>query len=463
MSSNGHPVCSTQPSLLLDTYDLLVIGGGIVGLACARAIALRHPEKRILLVEAESQVAQHQSSRNSGVIHAGIYYAPGSARAKLCQAGAESMLAYCESRGLPAQKVGKLIVASTPEEIKGLEVLMERGMKNGCKDLTFVDSAGIQRLEPAVRGVRAILSPHTGIADFGAVAASYAKEFGVAGGHVLMGFEVKKARRAETSQETAAAPIEITSAAGQTVRAHRILTCAGLYADRVASIFGAPSQPSIVPVRGSWLQLKPSYASIVRRNIYPVPNPAFPFLGVHFTPTMGEGGSVEGGGMLVGPNAMLATSREGYSLTDFNLRDVLDMVRDESLRAMIRKHWRFGFRQLKEELFPSLALAACQQYVPSLRWEHLQLYRPISFLPYERPLLRSGVRAQAMAPDGRLEEDFVIQEQHEIGSSDKPSSTDASGSHSSILHIRNAPSPAATSSLAIAAVVQERATKAFGW
>jgi L-2-hydroxyglutarate oxidase len=196
-------------------------------------------------------------------------------------------------------------------------------------------------------------------------------------------------------------------------------TSAVVYSDRVAAMFGVHAEQRIIPVRGSWFQLKAEHRSIVARNIYPVPNSAFPFLGVHFTPTVGGdcGGSAANsiGGMIVGPNAMLATSRAGYGLSDFSLADTLELIRDPPLRTLIRQHWRYGLTQLVDELFPHFALAACQSYVPSLRWDHLQLYRPISWLPhYSRPLLRSGVRAQALTADGRLEEDFVIQVQHRI-------------------------------------------------
>lgn len=393
------------------------------------------------------------------------------------------MFEYCREHSIPAPRVGKLIVARDETELEGLKNLMKRGLKNGCKDLTFLEtSEEISKLEPNVRGHSAILSPHTGIVDFKRVAQQMEKDILRMGGTIRTGFGLEQVRQYGNgdgeSGNGGPYHLHTSSSTDEPILASHILTCAGIHSDRVAHMFGGLQEPQVIPVRGSWFRLKSEYSKIVKRNIYPVPNPAFPFLGVHFTPTLidnnDDGTSSSGiGGMIVGPNAVLATSREGYNLTDFNLHDTLEMIQSQSLKDLIWKHWKYGMNQFLEEVFPRLAFEVCREYVPSLEWSHLEMYQPLPMLlpTWKRPSLKTGVRAQALTCDGRLEEDFVIQIQKGLLKKKKKdvdpnisnTTNDAADDEGTILHIRNAPSPAATSSLAIAERVVQRATKAFRW
>lgn len=460
----------------------MVVGGGIVGLACARALALRHSGPgsrkglRICVLEKESQVATHQSARNSGVIHAGIYYAPGSQRALLCAEGARSMYAYCAEKDLPVKKVGKLIVATDESELPGLQKLYERGQANGVADLSMVSGSTVSELEPAVVGAAGLLSPHTGVACFPLVARSYARELQQRGGEIRTNFELVRAVQIDSSQHgSGGAMMELHSSQGATVRARHVLVCGGLYADRLAArVFGGSVLPRVVPVRGTWLQLRPEKRHLVQRNIYPVPDARFPFLGVHLTPTLHpEDGQVDG--IIVGPNASLATAREGYDWTVVRLEDVKEMMASPGLRALVAKHLRFGMEQIAQELFPRwAAMKHVRRYVPSLRWEDILTARPHPWLmPWlERPVLRSGVRAQALTEAGALQEDFVFEAQMRLGRANSPEEDRAliatagigapqSAAAASILHVRNAPSPAATSSLVIGERVADQAERVF--
>lgn len=446
-----------------DHYDISIIGGGIVGLACARQFLLSYPHLKVAVVEKETLLATHQSHRNSGVIHAGIYYAPGSQRAELCAEGAERMFAYCKQNQLPHERVGKLIVAVDPSELDRLDMLFERGKLNGVKGLEMKTSQQITQMEPNIRGLRAIWSPNTGIADFQAVAHSYAREFQALGGVIHTNFEVVQAHEEKLGGEVQS--ITLTSKQKQSVKSSRVLVCGGLYADRLAVLLGGAARPEVVSFRGTWLLLKPQYRSYVRTNVYPVPNPAFPFLGVHLTPSLRDQT------ILIGPNAALAFAREGYDWTVINPTDLEESLRVEGLQKLIGKHWFFGLNELVGELMPrTFALPNIQKYAPMLDWQHIHTKRlaNLSFLP-ERPIVKSGVRAQAIAQDGKLIEDFVFEEQLSISAPNPSSSFSSSFSSSStaaapaarILHVRNAPSPAATSSLAIAERVVKRAAAAF--
>ena len=532
-------------------YDLAIIGGGIIGLSCARELQLRYPNRRIILLEAESHLCQHQSSHNSGVIHAGIYYQPGSQRAELCRIGSERMYQYCEDHGIPYKKVGKLIVARDESELPGLEELMKRGRLNGCADLKYLNSRELSVKEPLLQGHTGIWSPTTGVVNFERVGQKMAEQLRNKGGKIQNQFRLTTVRDEgewyRLEQASSSSPSSFSSSSSSRssssssssyhdhgshpVLARKILTCCGLYSDRIVELFQpkakatkyestssiahsytttiSPPPPSsssfasnsassslsssvgppIIPVRGSWMQFKPQYRHLIRHNIYPVPNPSFPFLGVHFTPTL-DFYTGEVNGILIGPNAVLATSREGYSVTDWNIGDIMDMLRHRGMHTLIRRHWRFGATELVSELFPSIALAACQSYIPTLRWDHIQQYRPMpNILPhYHRPILQSGVRAQALREDGKLEEDFIIQKQQTIGEeciniritnatnsrmpssspssspSASPSSTRSFDSHlCSIVHVRNSPSPAATSSILIGEHVANQVTLLFQW
>uniref|UniRef100_H3C3Q3 L-2-hydroxyglutarate dehydrogenase, mitochondrial n=1 Tax=Tetraodon nigroviridis TaxID=99883 RepID=H3C3Q3_TETNG len=386
---------AAQPGLLKDarrqihsTYDVAVVGGGIVGLATARELILRHPALSFILLEKEKELAVHQSGHNSGVIHSGIYYTPGSLKARLCVRGATLAYEYCDKKGLPYKRCGKLIVAVEQEEVPRLKALYERGVKNNVRDLSIIDAKEIREREPYCRGIMALDSPYTGIVDWRLVALQYGKDFVEAGGEVVTDCEVNDISASSESPPGSAEgmkyPIEIRDKKGNKVRCRYVLTCGGLYSDRLSQISGCSREPRIVPFRGDYLVLRPEKHYLVKGNIYPVPDPRFPFLGVHFTPRMD-------GSIWLGPNAVLAFKREGYRVYDFNARDFVDA------------------------------------------------------LSFRGP---SGVRAQALDRAGNLVDDFVFDGGvGEVGSR--------------VLHVRNAPSPAATSSLAIGEMIADEVESRF--
>lgn len=284
-----------------NSYDIVVIGGGIVGSASARELILRHPTLKIAIVEKENRFACHQSGNNSGVIHAGIYYKPGSLKAKLCVEGLNLSYQYLDKKGIKYSKCGKLIVATQRSEVPRLLDLYDRGVKNGVKDIKLMDSKEMRELEPNCRGLEALWSPHTGIVDWGVVTNSYVKDFEECGGKSYLEFEVNKFIESEGAEH----PVIINSAKGDKIEAKYVLTCCGLQSDKVAVLTGCPEEPKIIPFRGEYLYLKPSKSKIANANIYPVPDPRFPFLGVHLTPKID-------GRVIVGPNAILAFCKEGY-------------------------------------------------------------------------------------------------------------------------------------------------------
>ncbi|MEO6989942.1 MAG: L-2-hydroxyglutarate oxidase [Candidatus Baltobacteraceae bacterium] len=398
------------------TYDLVVVGGGIVGLATTREFATRFPRLRIANVEKELRHGRHQTGHNSGVVHSGLYYAPGSRKARLCTDGRERLYAYCEATGIPFRRVGKLIVATVPSELDRLAGLYERGRANAVPGLELLDAAGIRAREPEVRGLRAIFSPSTGIVDFGAVAEAFANDARALGADLFVGREVRRLERRPDG-------IVIHTPLGEIVT-RKVVTCGGLYADRLARMTGAPAAPKIVPFRGDYLLLRSDRRGLVQGNVYPVPDPAFPFLGVHFSPRID-------GSVLLGPNAVLAFAREGYAFSRVNLRDAYDALGYPGFIALARKHWRSGAFELYRDIARRAFVRSLQRYVPALRYEDC--------LPGP-----SGVRAQALAADGSLVDDFVFE----------------AGERT--LHVRNAPSPAATSSLAIARAIADEAAQHFG-
>jgi (S)-2-hydroxyglutarate dehydrogenase len=402
-NANPYPVSE------MVQYDLVIIGAGILGLASAREILHRKPGLRLAIVEKEPEIGRHQTGHNSGVIHSGIYYAPGSLKARACVAGAAQMYEYCEQKGIAVDRCGKVIVASDDSEVPRLEELYRRGMANGVPGLEAVGPERMRELEPHVVGVRALWSPNTGIIDYSQVAAAYADDVRAAGGeirtsHTVVGLHSHGAERAvETSQG------ELT--------AHAVIACAGLYADRVAELSGAPRSPRIVPFRGDYFVLRPERRDLVRSLIYPVPDPAFPFLGVHFTRRID-------GSVWLGPNAVLAFSREGYRRSDVALRDVAEALGHPGFRRLATKYWRVGLAEMWRDVSKAAFCASLQVYMPELE--------PNDLLPGP-----SGVRAQALSDDGALVDDFVVDRT------------------AGILHVRNAPSPAATSSLAIGAMIAD--------
>ncbi|GFO48712.1 L-2-hydroxyglutarate dehydrogenase, mitochondrial [Plakobranchus ocellatus] len=415
-------------------YDLVIVGGGIVGTATAQELSTRHPQLKLAILEKETELAAHQSGHNSGVIHAGIYYTPGSLKAKLCVKGLAMTYAYCDKHKIPYNKCGKLIVAVDPEEIPRLDNLMERGQQNGVKDLRMVGADEIKDIEPNCVGLKAIHSPHTGIIDWGLVTKHYGKQFESQGGRIYTDFNVShfslKAESKEGSTAGMTHPVEIKAGDKQNpvISSRFVVTCGGLHSDRLAEKSGCDPEPRIVPFRGEYLLLAPEKSDLVRGNIYPVPDPRFPFLGVHFTPRID-------GSVWLGPNAVLAFKREGYGYTQFNLRDLADALSFRGLRKLAMRHLGYGLSEMYKGIYIRAQVKQLQRFVPSLR-------------PQDVVRGPSGVRAQALDRDGQLVDDFVF----DSGSSDLGCR---------VLHVRNAPSPAATSSLAIAEMVADHVEKQF--
>jgi (S)-2-hydroxyglutarate dehydrogenase len=392
-------------------FDVMIVGGGIIGLAAAREILTRRPGASLAIVEKEPALGVHQTGHNSGVIHSGIYYAPGSLKAKLCTAGARLMYEFCESHGVPADRCGKLIVATAERELPALDELYRRGNANGVTGLEMVGPAGIRELEPHCTGIGAIWSPSTGIVDFSRVAQAMADDVEKLGGVIMTG-------RPVTGLTVRAESIGVRTGLGE-LTATRVLTCAGLHSDRVAGLSGAPAEPRIVPFRGDYWQLRPDRRHLARNLIYPVPDPKFPFLGVHFTRRIGDGA------VWLGPNAVLALAREGYRRWHVRPGDLAQTLGYPGFRRMARKYWRTGLAEVYRDVSKQAFVAACQRFVPELG--------PGDVIPGP-----SGVRAQSVAGDGRLVDDFSFNVQ------DKR-----------LMHVRNAPSPAATSSLAIGELIAD--------
>ncbi|XP_066550542.1 L-2-hydroxyglutarate dehydrogenase, mitochondrial [Amia ocellicauda] len=424
--------CILNSTIRHSSYDVAVVGAGIVGLATARELILRHPSLSFIILEKEKELASHQSGHNSGVIHSGIYYKPGSLKAKLCVRGATLAYEYCDKKGVPYKRCGKLIVAVEQEEVPRLRALYQRGQENSVRDLRMIDAKEIREREPYCRGLMALDSPYTGIVDWRLVALTYAKDFQDAGGTVLTEFEAADiAMVAESpagSEEGMKYPIEIRSSKGEGVRCRYVLTCGGLYSDRLSQISGCSSEPRIVPFRGDYLVLKPEKHYLVKGNIYPVPDPRFPFLGVHFTPRMD-------GNVWLGPNAVLAFKREGYRIYDFNPRDFADALSFRGLRKLVLKNVVYGMGEMYRGIFMSAQVKLLQKYIPELTVNDV-LRGP------------AGVRAQALDRDGNLVDDFVFD-----------GGVGAVGSR--VLHVRNAPSPAATSSLAIGEMIADEVQSRF--
>lgn len=386
------------------SFDLAVIGGGIVGLATAREALLRRPKLRVIVLEKEDRVAAHQSGHNSGVIHSGIYYKPGSLKARTCVAGAREMVVFCKEHDVPYRICGKVVVATSPDELAGLQELYRRGSANGVQGLEVVESVRLHGLEPHAAGIRALYVPGTGITDYAAVTRKLADLVVTAGGDVRTGTRV-------TGIRIDGEGIVITSTAGE-VAAARGVNCAGLYADRIARMAGADPRLRIVPFRGEYYEIAAARRGLVSGLIYPVPDPMFPFLGVHFTTRID--GSVE-----AGPNAVLAFRREGYRRWQVNFGELWEAVSFTGFRQLARKYWRNGMAEWRRSLSKRSFTHSLQRLVPEIKAHDL--------LPGG-----SGVRAQAVAPNGSLIDDFHIVQSGPM------------------VHVLNVPSPAATASLAIA-------------
>jgi L-2-hydroxyglutarate oxidase len=392
---------------MTDRFDVVVVGGGIVGLATARRLLEQRPGLRVAILEKEAELATHQSGHNSGVLHAGLYYQPGSLKARLCREGKAAVEAFAEAHEIPFERCGKLVVALDESELERLAALRERAEANAVPGLEEVGPERIRELEPHAAGIRGLWSPETGIIDFRRVALAMASDLRSQGVEIRTGHEVRGL--ALRSDEV------IVTTAVDTVRAGLVVACAGLQADRVAALGGSPDGPRIVPFRGDYYTLTADARDLVRGLIYPVPDPRFPFLGVHFTKRID-------GGVWAGPNAVLAFAREGYRRRDIHPIELLSTVIDRGFLRLAGKYLRTGLGEMWRDWWKPAFVRELQRYVPQIRSEQL-VFGP------------SGVRAQALARDGTLVDDFVL------------------GGSGRILHVRNAPSPAATSSLAIGSML----------
>jgi len=398
------------------TESIGIVGGGILGLATADALLRKAPSLRVTVLEKEAAVATHQSGRNSNVVHAGIYYTPGSLKARLCVSGVVRLRAYCRERGLAYDECGKLIVATDPSELPRLQGLLERGTGNGVPDLRWLEGPQLLEVEPHVAGVAALHSPHTAIVDYRQVAEQLARDVEQQGGAI-------RTSAAVTAIQEHAGTVHVTTTAGD-FAFDRLVTCAGLQADTVAALSGDPKEPMIVPFRGEYLALRPDRTHLVKGMIYPVPDPRYPFLGVHLTRQVD-------GSVLVGPNAVMAFAREGYAFTDFAPGELWATVRYSGFRHLARAHWRTGLDEMRRSLSHRQFVAAAQRYLPALR-------------PSDVVKGRAGIRAQAVGPAGEMVDDFHITHRGRV------------------VNMRNAPSPAATSSLSIGDAVSDTVLQAAG-
>ncbi|OQR67842.1 l-2-hydroxyglutarate dehydrogenase [Tropilaelaps mercedesae] len=406
-----------------DSYDVVVVGGGALGMATARQLKLSHPNLDVAVLEKEYDVACHQSGNNSGVIHAGIFYKPGTLKAQLCVRGHQLMLDYCREKNISHRVCGKFIVATEPHQVPILDDIYGRGLANGAKDIQLVGPKDIQKIEPKVQGLKAIWSPHTGIVSFREVTKSYAKDFVASGGRVHTGFKVAAVANSGDNND-----LTVKSDTNEEVRCKRLISCAGLYSDRLAEMTGGSSLPKIVPFRGEYLLLKKTRSNLVSTNIYPVPDPSLPFLGVHFTPRID-------GRVILGPNAVLAFAREGYKCMDINIVELVEALNYPGLQKMVAKYFMAGVQELYKGFVLSAQVDELRKFVPELQLADIE----------RGP---AGVRAQALDLEGNFVDDFVFD-------------TGAGDFAGRALHVRNAPSPAATSSLAIAEVIVEKASEQF--
>ena len=411
-ANGGEPVAGPDGG----TLDVVVIGAGLVGLATAMALLAERPGLRLAVVEKEAVAGVHQSGHNSGVLHAGLYYQPGSLKARFCTEGRRAMMEFAGSRQIPYRQTGKLVVATRESELSRLASLAQRGQANGLA-VREIGPAEITEIEPAVRGLRALHIPESGVIDYRQVAAAYADTVRDGGGQVRFGHGVRGLARARYGwlAETDAGPL----------RTRAVISCAGLQADRIAAMTGQGSgEYRIVPFRGDYYTFRPAAARLVRGLVYPVPDPAFPFLGVHFT--RGVDGTLH-----AGPNAVPALAREGYGRLSVNGRDMLDSLRFPGLRKLARSYARTGALEIWRDLVKPAYLAEMRRYIPAIA------PGDISFGP-------SGIRAQCLRRSGALVDDFLIEEGDQV------------------VHVLNAPSPAATASLVIGQHIARRAATSFG-
>jgi L-2-hydroxyglutarate oxidase len=400
---------------MAQTADVAIVGGGIVGLATAYTLT-RVPGCRVIVLEAESGLARHQTGHNSGVIHSGLYYKPGSLKALNCTRGREAMYRFCAEQGVTHERCGKLVVAVSEAEIPALNELERRGRANGLDGMIRIRGAQLQDYEPHVAGLEALWVPTTGIVDFPGVTEAYARLVIDAGSEVRTNARVVDVKRDGTEL--------VVETVGGPVRARHLVNCAGLQSDRIARLCGLDPGVQIIPFRGEYYELVPGQHHLVRNLIYPVPDPRFPFLGVHFT-------RMAKGGVEAGPNAVLAFRREGYDKLDFSLRDSVDMATFPGFWRMAGKFWKTAAGEFHRSFSKEAFVTALQKLMPAIRAEHL---KPGG----------AGVRAQAVTREGALVDDFRILESERM------------------IHVLNAPSPAATASLSIGRTIAELAEKNFG-
>lgn len=396
-------------------YDVAVVGGGILGLATSLELLRRRPALRLILLEKERALALHQTGHNSGVLHAGLYYAPGSRKARLCREGKAEVEKFAREHDIPFERCGKLVVALDASELERLSAIREKGMANGVPGLEEIGPERMREIEPHAAGVRALWSPETGIIDFGRVALAYADEVRSLGGEIRTSARVTGIR--EGSGE------RVVAFEGGEIAARDLIACAGLHSDRVAAMTGDAGDERVVPFRGDYYTLTPPARRLVRGLIYPVPDPRFPFLGVHFTKRID-------GSVLAGPNAVLAFAREGYRRTDVSARDLAETLAFSGFRRLARTYMRTGLAEMWRDWSKAAFTRQLVRYVPEIRGSDL-VFGP------------SGVRAQSISSEGKMVDDFSI------------------GESAHVIHVRNAPSPAATASLAIGREIAELAVERF--
>jgi L-2-hydroxyglutarate oxidase len=396
--------------------DVVVVGAGIIGLAVARELLRRRPDRTVTVLEREPTVGFHQTGHNSGVIHAGIYYLPGSLKARLSTAGSRELYEYCDAKGIPAKRNGKLIVALDDAELPRLDELERRGRANAVPGLRRLAGHEIPEIEPHAHGVAALHSPNTGVVNFQRVAESYMDDVRGAGGEVVVSCPV-------LGVEPHSRRIVLRHAQGQT-SARFAVFCAGAWSDRLAVAAGGSPDPRIVPFRGAWLKLRPERRDLIQAHVYPVPDPNLPFLGVHFTRGIDDE-------VLIGPTALMVGARDAYALTRLALADLRSTLAWAGTYRMVGRWWRTGIKELRHALNRRTYVTEAARYIPELRVGDV--------LPGP-----AGVRAQALGRDGKLIDDFVFTETPRA------------------LHVRNAPSPAATSSLAIGRLIADRVEAGMG-
>ena len=397
-------------------YDVAIIGGGIIGLSTAMQLRRRHPGWRVAVLEKEDELAAHQTGHNSGVIHSGIYYRPGSHKARFCVDGVRSLLQFCDENEIEYQQCGKVIVATDESELGRLDDLYQRGVANGVEGLEMIGPERLKEVEPHVVGIRALLAPTTGIIDYRKVASAYAARFQEAGGDIFTGARLRGIKRS-----TGSLALDTTSG---TLQTRHLINCAGLYADRVAEMMGENTGIRIIPFRGEYYTLRPESHHLVNGLIYPVPDPRFPFLGVHYTRNIH--GEVE-----AGPNAVLALKREGYRKSDVDLAESWGTFTYPGFWKMLMKHWRTGIGEIHRSYSKRVFVNDLRRLLPEIQAQDL--------VPGG-----SGVRAQAVSSSGAVLDDFSIIQGREA------------------VHVLNAPSPGATSSIAIGEHIADLAAEAFG-